>query len=47
MSAVLVSSRSAPEDLERGKQVGAQGYIVKGRFDQRELLDLIERLVSP
>jgi two-component system, chemotaxis family, sensor kinase CheA len=44
--AVLVSSRSAPEDFERGKQVGAHGYIVKGRFDQRELLGLIERLVS-
>jgi two-component system chemotaxis sensor kinase CheA len=44
--AVLVSSRSAPEDFERGRQVGAHGYIVKGRFDQRELLGLIERLVS-
>jgi two-component system chemotaxis sensor kinase CheA len=44
--AVLVSSRSAPEDLARGQQVGASGYIVKGRFDQRELLGLIERLVE-
>jgi two-component system, chemotaxis family, sensor kinase CheA len=44
--AVLVSSRNAPEDFARGKEVGAHGYIVKGRFDQRELLGLIERLVS-
>lgn len=44
--AVLVSSRNAPEDFERGKAVGARGYIVKGRFDQRELLGLIERLVE-
>ena len=44
--AVLVSSRSDPEDLARGQQVGASGYIVKGRFDQRELLGLIERLVE-
>jgi len=44
--AVLVSSRSAPEDLARGKAVGAYGYIVKDRFDQRELLGLIERLVG-
>jgi two-component system, chemotaxis family, sensor kinase CheA len=44
--AVLVSSRNAPEDFARGKQVGAHGYIVKGRFDQRELLGLIESLVQ-
>lgn len=44
--AVLVSSRNAPEDFARGKEVGAHGYIVKGRFDQRELLGLIERLVN-
>ncbi len=44
--AVLVSSRSAPEDFARGKAVGAHGYIVKDRFDQHELLGLIERLVS-
>jgi two-component system, chemotaxis family, sensor kinase CheA len=44
--AVLVSSRNAPEDFERGKAVGAHGYIVKGDFNQRELLGLIERLVE-
>jgi two-component system chemotaxis sensor kinase CheA len=44
--AVLVSSRSAPEDFARGKLAGARGYIVKDRFDQRELLGLIQELVS-
>lgn len=44
--AVLVSSRAEPEDFQRGKAVGARGYIVKGRFDQRELLGLIEELVQ-
>lgn len=44
--AVLVSSRSAPEDIARGHAAGAQAYIVKDRFDQRELLGLIERLVG-
>jgi two-component system chemotaxis sensor kinase CheA len=44
--AVLVSSRSSPEDFARGKAVGARGYIVKERFDQRELLGLIHTLVD-
>lgn len=44
--AVLVSSRAAPEDFERGKAVGARGYIVKERFDQRQLLGLIQNLVG-
>ncbi len=44
--AVLVSSRSAPEDFARGKAVGARGYIVKDRFDQRELLGLIRELTG-
>jgi two-component system chemotaxis sensor kinase CheA len=44
--AVLVSSRDAPEDLARGKAAGARGYMVKGRFDQRELLSLIRKLLA-
>jgi two-component system chemotaxis sensor kinase CheA len=44
--AVLVSSRDEPEDLRRGKEVGASGYIVKGRFDQRELLQLLRGLLG-
>jgi two-component system chemotaxis sensor kinase CheA len=44
--AILVTSRNAPEDLQRGRDVGAQGYIVKSQFDQAELLTLIRRLAG-
>lgn len=43
--AILVTSRSSPEDRRRGEQVGAQGYIVKSEFDQVDLLARIQRLV--
>ena len=43
--AILVSSRNAPEDFQRGTSAGAAGYVVKGEFDQTELLALIARLV--
>jgi two-component system chemotaxis sensor kinase CheA len=45
LPAVLVTSRDADADRDRGRAAGAQGYIVKGRFDQGELLALIRRLV--
>jgi two-component system chemotaxis sensor kinase CheA len=43
--AILVTSRNRPEDRQRGIAVGAQGYVVKGDFDQTKLLDMIRRLV--
>jgi two-component system, chemotaxis family, sensor kinase CheA len=43
---VLVTSRSDPKDRQRGRDVGARGYIVKGEFDQTELLSMIEPLVA-
>jgi two-component system chemotaxis sensor kinase CheA len=43
--AVLVTSRAAPEDRRRGEEVGACGYIVKGEFDQAELLATIRSQV--
>lgn len=45
LPAILVTSRNAPEDLERGVAVGATGYVVKSEFDQVELLALIRNLV--
>jgi two-component system chemotaxis sensor kinase CheA len=45
--AILVTSRDAPADRRRGAAVGAQGYVVKGEFDQGALLAMIERLVQP
>ena len=44
--AVLVTSRNAPEDRQRGKTVGAKAYMVKSEFDQIELLDRIGKLVA-
>ena len=32
--AILVTSLAAPEHRRRGREVGAQGYIVKSEFDQ-------------
>ena len=43
--AILVTSRDAPEDRARGKQVGASAYVVKSEFDQVELLDRIRSLM--
>jgi two-component system, chemotaxis family, sensor kinase CheA len=43
--AVLVSSRSAPDDLARGEAVGASAYVIKGDFDQRKVLKLIRGLL--
>lgn len=44
--AILVSSRSAPEDLRRGREVGAAYYMVKSEFDQVALLARIQELVE-
>ncbi len=44
--AILVTSRNAPEDRQRGVDVGAQGYILKSEFNQVELLSLIGPLVG-
>jgi two-component system chemotaxis sensor kinase CheA len=44
--AILVTSRASPEDRRRGQSVGARAYIVKGEFDQTELLENIRLLVG-
>jgi two-component system, chemotaxis family, sensor kinase CheA len=44
--AVLVTSRASPEDRQRGSSAGARAYIVKGEFDQTELLEQIRILVG-
>lgn len=43
--AILVSSRASAEDRARGVAVGASAYVVKGEFNQEELLAHIRRLV--
>lgn len=44
--AILVTSRASPDDRRRGQSVGAMAYIVKGEFDQTELLDNIRLLTG-
>jgi two-component system chemotaxis sensor kinase CheA len=44
--AILVTSRNAPEDRQRGKDAGASAYIVKSEFDQTHLLQIIGELVA-
>jgi two-component system chemotaxis sensor kinase CheA len=44
--AILVTSRSAPQDRQRGRDVGAHGYIVKSEFNQAELLTMIKPMVG-
>jgi two-component system chemotaxis sensor kinase CheA len=44
--AILVTSRDAVEDRLRGQQVGASAYIVKGEFDQGQLLQTIRTLIG-
>ncbi|WP_332739112.1 hybrid sensor histidine kinase/response regulator [Hydrogenophaga sp.] len=42
---VLVTALDMREDRERGIDVGANAYIVKGNFDQSNLLDAVKRLI--
>jgi two-component system, chemotaxis family, sensor kinase CheA len=44
--AILVTSRASSEDRRRGQSVGARAYIVKGEFDQTELLEKIRLLLG-
>jgi two-component system chemotaxis sensor kinase CheA len=44
--AILVTSRAATGDRQRGCTVGAQGYVIKSEFDQGELLTMIRRLTG-
>lgn len=41
---ILVTALESREDKERGIDVGANAYIVKSRFDQSNLLDVIRRV---
>ena len=44
--AILVTSRDAVADRLRGQQVGASAFIVKGEFDQMQLLQTIRTLIG-
>lgn len=42
---ILVTALQTESDKRRGIEVGADAYITKGTFDQRHLLEIIQRLV--
>ncbi len=42
---ILVTSLSSDEDRRRGIEVGANAYLTKPTFDQRVLLETLERLI--
>jgi two-component system chemotaxis sensor kinase CheA len=46
MPVVLVTSLESPQDRLHGMEAGADAYIVKSTFDQKELLETIERLIK-
>ncbi|HEY4745598.1 MAG TPA: hybrid sensor histidine kinase/response regulator [Desulfuromonadaceae bacterium] len=43
---IIVTSREKDEDKRRGIQVGADAYIVKGAFDQSNLLETVRSLIG-
>jgi two-component system chemotaxis sensor kinase CheA len=43
---VVVTSRTGEEDRQRGLDAGADAYIVKDRFDQKALLETVDRLLT-
>jgi two-component system chemotaxis sensor kinase CheA len=42
---IMVSSLEAREDRERGLELGADAYVVKRKFDQKELLETIGQIL--
>ena len=42
---IIVTSLERPEDQNRGLSLGANAYIVKRKFDQRELLETVRQLL--
>lgn len=43
---IIITSRAKEEDKRRGIQVGADAYIVKGDFDQSNLVDILRVLLG-
>ena len=44
--AMLVTSRASPEDLQRGREAGAQAHIAKSDFAQNAFLEKVRELVQ-
>ena len=42
---ILVTTLASDEDKRRGAEAGANAYLTKGTFDQKILLDTLNRLI--
>jgi two-component system, chemotaxis family, sensor kinase CheA len=42
---ILITALDSSEDRKRGMESGANGYIVKGSFEQSDLMEMINRLI--
>jgi two-component system chemotaxis sensor kinase CheA len=42
---ILVTTLAADEDKRRGAEAGANAYVIKGKFNQDVLLEILGRLV--
>ena len=42
---ILVTSLEKREDKERGLALGADGYLVKRKFDQKVLLEAVAQIL--
>lgn len=42
---VMMTSRDAPDDVQRGLDLGADAYVTKQSFEQGELLSIVRRLI--
>jgi two-component system, chemotaxis family, sensor kinase CheA len=42
---ILLTSLGKPEQREAGLQAGANAYLIKSQFDQRELLETIKSVL--
>ncbi|ABK43991.1 CheA signal transduction histidine kinases [Magnetococcus marinus MC-1] len=43
---IIITSRQKEQDKRRGIQVGASAYIVKGDFDQSNLIEILDNLLD-
>ncbi len=43
---IIISTRSGEEDRRKGVEAGAQGYMVKSKFDPQGLVEMIKHLIG-
>jgi two-component system chemotaxis sensor kinase CheA len=43
---IIITSREKESDRQRGMEVGADAYIVKGSFDQNNLVETLKALLG-